>query len=406
MVNDSPNLYEKLLHLKELELNSLLEITQAINSNLPEAALYKIYHFTLIANLNINKLALYVMDEEWSCKVNYGTEKNYKKQPIISELLSINKITEIKNTIPAFNEFDKAIPISHKANTLAYVLVSSSSNKDSGLEEVNTSFIQTFTNIIIVAIENKKLARKELAQQAFRKEMEIAKEVQSFLFPKNLPVNERVHIKASYYPHDSIGGDYYDYIKLSENSFIVCIADVSGKGIPAALLMSNFQASFRTLVRQTNDLKQIIEALNYNILDNAKGERFITFFIALFDIEKNTIKYVNAGHNPPMLIANKEALALDKGTTILGVFDKLPFINEQEISLPRNSMLFAYTDGLTETSTEEGEEYGHERLQEYLLHQNIKDEGELHSNLYEDLKRFKGKAKFPDDITYWSCLIG
>ena len=170
--------------------------------------------------------------------------------------------------------------------------------------------------------------------------------------------------------------------------------------------MSNFQASFRTLVRQTNDLKQIIEALNYNILDNAKGERFITFFIALFDLEKNTIKYVNAGHNPPMLITNKEALALDKGTTILGVFDKLPFINEQEISLPHNSMLFAYTDGLTETSTEEGEEYGHERLQEYLLHQNVKEEGELHSNLYEELKRFKGKAKFPDDITYWSCLIG
>ncbi len=407
MVNEKPSVFEKLLHLKELELNSLLEITQAINANIPEEALYKIYHFTLIANQHITKLALYVMDEDWNCKVNYGTTKNYKKQSVTSEILSINKITEIKNDLPLFNEFDKIIPILHKTTTLAYVLIgSNATNNLEGLEEVNTSFIQTFTNIIIVAIENKKLARKELTQQAFRKEMEIAKEVQSFLFPKNLPNNERVCVQASYHPHDSIGGDYYDYIQLSEKEFLICIADVSGKGISAALLMSNFQASLRTLVRQTSDLKQIIKELNYNILDNAKGERFITFFIAVINLEKNTIKYINAGHNPPLLIANNEAVLLDKGTTILGVFDKLPFVKEQEIELPSNAMLFAYTDGLTETSTEEGEEYGPERLHEFLLKQNIKETEALHSNLYEELKRFKVKASFPDDITYWSCKIG
>jgi sigma-B regulation protein RsbU (phosphoserine phosphatase) len=404
MVNDTPGLFEKMLHLKELELNSLLEITQAINANLPEEALYKIYHFTLIANLNINKLALFVIDEDWNCKVNYGTDKNYKNQTISEDILSITKITDIKSDLPGYNEFDKVIPILHKTNVLAYVFVGSG-NRESTTEDVNTSFIQTFTNIIIVAIENKKLARKELAQQAFRKEMEIAKEVQSFLFPKNLPDNQRVHIKASYHPHDSIGGDYYDYIKLSEKSFLVCIADVSGKGIPAALLMSNFQASLRTLVRQTSNLKQIIEELNYNILDNAKGERFITFFIAVFDLENNKIKYINAGHNPPMLISNGEALLLDKGSTILGVFNKLPFINEQEIALPSDSLLFAYTDGLTETATEEGEEYGNERLQAYLLTQDVKEEDQLHSNLYEELIRYKGKARFPDDITYWSCRV-
>ncbi len=403
MVEDS-ELFKKLLHLKELELNSLLEITQAINSNLPEEALYKIYHFTLIANLNINKLALFVFDEEWGCKVNYGTDKNYKNQTVTPEILEISKITEVKGSLQGFAEFDKVIPISHKTTVLAYVLVSSS-GRETPAEDVNTSFIQTFTNIIIVAIENKKLARKELAQQAFRKEMEIAKEVQSFLFPKNLPDNQRVRIKASYHPHDSIGGDYYDYIKFSNDAFLICIADVSGKGIPAALLMSNFQASLRTLVRQTKDLKQIVEELNYNILDNAKGERFITFFIAIFDLANNKINYINAGHNPPMLISNGEVVLLDKGTTILGVFNKLPFVNQQEIVLPHDSMLFAYTDGLTETASEEGEEYGNERLQSYLELQNINEEDRLHANLYEELARFKGKAKFPDDITYWSCVI-
>src|SRR5690606_33837514 len=147
------------------------------------------------------------------------------------------------------------------------------------------SFVQTFTSIIVVAIENKKLARKELEQEVFRKELEIAREVQSMLFPKELPDTDKVRAFASYLPHHTIGGDYYDYIQQDENNFLVCIADVSGKGIPASLLMSNFQASLRTLVRQTNDLKQIVNELNFVIKANAKGERFITFFVAAFDLQ-------------------------------------------------------------------------------------------------------------------------
>jgi len=403
MVIETNHLLKKLLHLKELELNSLLEVTQAINSNLPEEALYKIYHFTLIANLNINKIALYVLDEEWNCKVNYGTEKNYKNQPLTPEILSYTAVSDIENG-ETFNEFEKVIPIAHKSIVLAYVFINRK-NKDESTEEINTSFIQTFTNIIIVAIENKKLARKELLQQAFRKELEIAKEVQSFLFPKNLPKNDWISIKASYHPHDIIGGDYYDYVELPNNKFLLCIADVSGKGISAALLMSNFQASLRTLVRQTTDLKQIIEALNFNILDNAKGERFITFFLSIIDTANHKIKYINAGHNPPALIYDNKVELLDKGTTILGVFNKLPFLNEQEINLPRPALLFAYTDGLTETASESGEEYGHERLHDFLINNNSEEEEAIHAKIYNELKAFKGKSAFPDDITYWTCKL-
>ncbi len=401
MVNDSPEELKNQLNLKDLELNSLLEITQAINTNMPEEALYKIYHFTLIANLNIKKLALFVLDGEWECKVNYGTEKQYKHKKLTEEILAINRIANIKPNTEDFGEFDIVIPVAHKSNLLAYILIGGGEKK----EELNMSFVQTFTNIIIVAIENKKLARKELAQQALRRELEIAKDVQSFLFPKNLPDSLHVEIKSSYYPHDSIGGDYYDYIKLDEDSFIVCIADVSGKGIPAALLMSNFQASLRILVRHNSDLKQIIKELNQLILENAKGERFITFFIALINTKEKTVKYINAGHNPPIFISNKEIRPLDKGTTILGVFNKLPTINEQEIKYSGNSMLFAYTDGLTETSNEESEEYGIERLEKYLTDNYNLDLEKIHSSLYEELNKFRGTVRFPDDITYLSCII-
>jgi sigma-B regulation protein RsbU (phosphoserine phosphatase) len=103
-------------------------------------------------------------------------------------------------------------------------------------------FIQALSNIIIVAIENKKLARKQLEQEAFRKELEIASDVQQFLFPDKLPNTERLKMEASYLPHDLVGGDYYDFIPINKNQFLLCVADVSGKGIPAALMMSNFQA--------------------------------------------------------------------------------------------------------------------------------------------------------------------
>ena len=115
--------------------------------------------------------------------------------------------------------------------------------KDDYQNEDGIKFIQALSNIIIVAIENKKLVRKQLPQESFRKEFEIASDVQQFLFPDKLPNTDLLKIEASYFPHDMVGGDYYDYIPINKNQFLICVADVSGKGIPAALMMSNFQAS-------------------------------------------------------------------------------------------------------------------------------------------------------------------
>lgn len=399
MVND--NNLQTQLHLKDLELRSLLEITQAINSNLPEESLYKIYHFTLLSNLNIKKLALYVKDENWGCKVHYGALVNFRNIALPESIMGLKVPSDMPAEVPEeFKVFSRCIPVAHKANVLAYLLV----NHDNSAEE-NINFLQTFTNIIIVAIENKKLARKELSQQALRRELEIAGEVQSFLFPKSLPQNDELYIKATYYPHDNIGGDYYDYIPLDEKEFVLCIADVSGKGIPAALLMSNFQACLRTLLRHTKDLKYIAAELNHQIIANAQGERFITFFIAKVNLETRKIFYVNAGHNPPMLWDGTEMYFLDKGSTMLGVFDKLPFLNEQIIDLQRNSILLAYTDGLTETNNDAEEEYGTQRLEDFLREYPRMSIETIHNSIFREVEVFRGKNKFPDDITYLTVVM-
>jgi phosphoserine phosphatase RsbU/P len=401
-------LLKKQVEKKELELNALLEITQAINSNLPEESLYKIFNFTLRSNLNLKKMALFVLDEIWNCKVHFGTVKNYNKTRLddrVKLVKNIHSMTEFDNC--DFDEFDKVIPVAHKTETLALVFIG---KLDEGLSDhdhaESLKFIQALSNIIIVAIENKKLARRQLEQEAFRKELEIASDVQQFLFPKKLPNTDKLKVEASYLPHDRVGGDYYDYVPINKNQFLICVADVSGKGIPAALMMSNFQASLRTLLRQTPNLTEIVEALNFQVLENTKGEKFITFFGAIYDIVLQTMVYVNAGHNPPILYTPDEGLRLlEDGSTVLGAMHPLPFMNEGFVTGLKNFTLFAYTDGLTETSNEQGQEFGLSWLQSYFEKNSQKDLKEIHQDIIVTLDGFKGRNPYRDDITMLTCRV-
>ena len=404
----SDQLLKKKVDKKELELNALLEITQAINSNVPEDSLYKIFNFTLRSNLHIQKLALFVLDENWNCKVNFGTRKDFKKSTLDEHFRMIKKVHRMDEFEQGdFHEFDLVIPVAHKEKTLALVFVGDSENHQANHDrDEGIKFIQALSNIIIVAIENKKLARRQLVQEAFRKELEIASDVQQFLFPKKLPNTDRLKIEASYLPHDLVGGDYYDYIPINKNQFLICVADVSGKGIPAALMMSNFQASLRTLLRQTPNLKEILEALNFQVLENTKGEKFITFFGAIFDLSLKTMVYVNAGHNPPILCTRKGGVRLlDEGSTVLGAMDPLPFINEGFITGLDEFLLFAYTDGLTETANEKEEEFGEKALIDYLAANCHKDLKVMHQDIIVALDGFKGTNAYRDDITMLSCRV-
>ncbi|MBS0000981.1 MAG: PP2C family protein-serine/threonine phosphatase [Cyclobacteriaceae bacterium] len=399
---------KKHFELKELELNALLEITQSINNNLPRESLYKIFNFTLRANLKLKKLALYVYDEFWACKVNFGTRNNFFKiSPTDSILLAdgISNLEGLDQNDP-FSEFEKVIPVKHKGNLLGVVLLGGYDLDDYRNGEINLNFIEALSNIIIVAVENKKLARKELEQKTFQKELEIARNVQHFLFPKKLPNNERIKLHSSYLPHQKVGGDYFDYIPVNDDQFLICIADVSGKGIPAALLMSNFQASLRTIVRQTTKFEKIIRELNYQILQNSNGESFITFFAALYNKTEKYFKYVNAGHIPPIFDSEKTGLTqLEKGTTVLGILDTLPFLNVGKIRNIDKFFFFAFTDGLIETFDEEDEPFGSERILEIIKDHKDMDLKNLHRIVIDEVTEFKGTRDFNDDITLFSCRI-
>ena len=410
--NNNTNL--DLLQIKELELNALVDITQSINNNVEEDKLYAIYNFTLKGSLHVKKSALFVFDkEEWQrktisdAKILFTPDKlELKVLQNITETTHLNSLN-LKDNI--YKEFTWVVPIQYKDKRLAYLFLYTDSfiTEESPLHQSIVRFVETLTSIVIVALENKKLIKEQVGQAALKKEMEIAKQVQTLLFPKHLPYEKHLKIKATYFPHALIGGDYYDYIPLKDDKFILCIADVSGKGIPAALLMSNFQASLRTLVRQTQDLKKIIEELNYQIYQNALGEHFITFFIGLYDRKNKNLSYINAGHNPAFLlnITKKESILLDKGTTILGIFHPLPFLEENSIEDLSDFYLFNYTDGVTEVNNPEGEQFGAERLFKFIESMQTVEPPEIHSHLVSKINLFKKNIPFPDDITMLSCKV-
>lgn len=390
------------LQIKEMELKTLLETMRAINANHSADNLYKIYRFILSSNQYLKKLALYVYDGEWSCKAHFGTAQDYSQVPLKEAALE-KEMRGWAGEAP-FEEFDRMIPISHKDTRLAYVFLGKSDKVDDD-EKLDADFIEALTNIIVVAIENKKLARKQQRQQEYNRQLEIARNVQSLLFPKQKPEQTRFTVEASYLPHHTVGGDYYDWIQVDKDRFLICIADVSGKGMPAAILMSNFQAALRILCRHTDDLTTIVTELNHLIMQNSRGENFITAFFMTYNFLDKRLRYVNAGHNPPFLFSDDRHNRLETGTTILGAFDRLPFLNVGQIEDIDSFLAFLFTDGFTETYNEQGEEFGEEYLLKFLNENLDMEQVRLHQELIALLNTFKGNNAYADDITLLSCRL-
>jgi len=231
------------------------------------------------------------------------------------------------------------------------------------------------------------------------------------LFPTSLPNDDKLEISAYYQPHHQIGGDYYDYIKLNEEEVVFCLADVSGKGISAAFLMSNFQANIRASIKRI-PIFYLVQKLNSKVMASAKGEKFITLFMAKYNLTTRVLNYINAGHNPPFLLSpsansgdrsDDNVSLLEKGCTGLGIFDELPEVNEGIITIPKNSILICYTDGVVELENEKGEEFGTEALKKLILENRDLSMQELNDVIIEKLAKYKGNQPYIDDIALFSC---
>lgn len=243
----------KRLQLSNFKLEALLSITLSINENLSTKALLQKYEKIIRNDLGIGKVVLFNYNKSWQCILASGVkDETYLNINVETELIPFREITNL--TVlnhPKLQGFDIVIPVFHKSIPLAYVLLGDIEEERDGISPVikHLNFFQTLTNILVVAIENKRLYAENIQQESLRKELDLARQMQSLLIPNpnELPHNENIKVSSYYQPHYEVGGDYYDFFYLNDNEIGFCIADVSGKGISAALLMSNFQASLRAL---------------------------------------------------------------------------------------------------------------------------------------------------------------
>lgn len=398
---------EVLLQLKQIQLQSLLEVTSSINRNESAKNLYKIFGFTLKGQFKLEKLIIfYRADSNWSKVHSFGiSEEEQEKIKIDPSWHMQSDIVELSQTnLSIRHYFDSMIPVRHKNEPLAYVMLSGLDQTDEITKSETLSFINTLTNILMVAIENKRLFKRQLQQERMRQEMELAVRVQSLLIPTELPDNQNFEMAAIYRPHRNIGGDYYDVIQ-EKNKVVVCIADVSGKGIAAALQMANFQAILRAKTEQDLPLIDLIRELNQSVVRITNCERFLSLFLCRYDISKRELEYVNAGHPPPYLISKGKTQLLETGTTLIGSFEDLPFVNSAKVEIEPDSILFMYTDGVTELENEKGVFFEEERLNAFIDKKKYDSSRQLNKELLETIEEFKGEADYSDDITVLSWKI-
>ncbi len=392
------------LELKDTKLNSLLEITNAINSNSPIEQLLKIFSFILKEQLNFKKFLLLHSQEEWNCLVKIGYKGKTDLTNVTKDFNRFREITLVESSnSPLLKEFQAVIPVYHLDKPLAYLLISTNL-KIENLEPSHFSFAQTLTNIIAVAVENKRLVRQNIIKERISKELEVASEMQKLLFPSDLPSNRKMDLSAKYVPRHAIGGDYYDFIPLGDEEYIICIADVSGKGISAALLMANFQATIRTLFKyQRFEMQFLMEELNKKVMRSAKGEKFITFFIAHYNAHTRTMKYVNAGHNHPIILNGRKITLLKDGCIGLGMLDELPYVQVGKLTLSPKTTFVLYTDGVVELENNEGEQFGIERLIKNIQSYAPLKMEDMNSIIFSKLDEWRDKLNFVDDTAIFSC---
>jgi phosphoserine phosphatase RsbU/P len=398
---------ENQIDFQEFKLTSLLEITNAINTKQPVEVLTKILGFILKEQLGFSKFILLHKQESWKTLLKTGVKGSIKEEAVIVNLARFKEITSIESSpSEIIAQFDSIVPVFHQKAPLAYLLISGESikNKPSAETINNMRFVQTLANIIVVAIENQRMMQVSIKQARLKKELEVASEMQKMLFPSDLPSNRKLDVHAKYTSRHQVGGDYYDFIQLSEDEYIICIGDVSGKGISAAMLMANFQATLRALYSyQQFELDFLIEELNKKVMKNAKGEKFITFFIAKYNIDTRKLTYINAGHNHPFITNGKTYELLDKGTIGLGMLEDLPFLKVGSLQLEPNSTLVMYTDGIIELENEKNEFFELDRLIKLVHNYYPLKMEDMNNIIFSKLDEWRASRNYVDDTAIFSC---
>ena len=298
-------------------------------------------------------------------------------------------------------------PLKIKEEVLGVIALVNKEN-DERFSELDASLLHALGNQAAISINNAKLYQALSEKERLEKELQIARDIQGFLFPKEAPRIEGFELASLARPAMEVGGDYYDYIKVSKDELGLVIADVSGKGIPGALVMAMVRSMLRAEAVGKSSAAQVLHRVNKSIYGDIKDDMFVSLFYLVLNVKKRTVNYARAGHDPALLFHGKEKRyeLLDKGGIALGL-DEGSFFDETleqgEVSLSPGDTLVLYTDGITEAVNRDNEEFGFRKLLEIVRRSSPANGEDNVSSLVERVDReiieFTGGLPQWDDIT-------
>ena len=385
-------------------LNSLFELSKEFGLFSESTKVAKLLVYSIIGQFLISKFAVISFKEDnieiLESKIASSDLNSALKSYNYSKIVNSVKKDEIKKNYEELFKigFELIVPMQLQGNTRGLILLGKRIN-NSEYNESDIEFIYSIGSLAIISLENQKLFHEALEKQKMEEELEIAREIQINLLPSSIPKFNSFDIAGDNVSSKQVGGDYYDIIKLDENNFYVAIADVSGKGVPAALLMANIQAFLKIICRQGIKIDEATGIMNDLITENTSDGRFITFFWGIFNELNKTLTYVNAGHNPPLLIRDNKIIKLDKGGIILGVMKTFIPYTAEEVMLLENDVILLFTDGITEAMSKNHEEFSDERLERLVLTLTNKSAEEILKAIKREVQIFTMGAQQSDDIT-------
>lgn len=397
----------RMLDRKVYELNTLFDLSKDFNIMVDREEIIRIFKFAMLGQMLIRKF-FFILENEGERQVvassgikgNLSTEEVEELFALENDLIEVDD--ELEKAIPFLekNDIKAVIGLHFQSEKIALVGVGARANEEE-YSKSDYNFLRSLGNLAVLSIQKTFLLEERIEKERIEEELMIAKSIQKGLLPDPVPEFEPLDIAARNISSSQVGGDYFDIQITPSGEMLIAIGDVTGKGIPAALLMANLQAMLHVLLPIDITLSEASAKINDIIYQNTPSDKFITFFWGLFNQENSVFKYVNAGHNPPLLFrkGKDDPELLEEGGLILGAMSTMAPYTEQQITFASDDLLVFYTDGVTEAmNLDETEEFGEERLIESIRKHRSKPAEEIQESIIQDVLAFSDGKQY-DDIT-------
>lgn len=422
LVNLSGSAIEKAMIIEQLkdanrnldhkfqELNTLFDLSKEFNVGLDVSKVVRLITFALLGQIGVNRYAICLknkdgmeiiasrLEGEIDASTSLKPLCDLKKAELVQDLLKQRKL---RGAAVGLHQLGIAVLIPmHLQNETKGVILLGPRLRGGEYRKADLEFLYSLGNLAIISIENARLFRDAIEKQRLEDELNIAREIQQGLLPSEIPSVPGFEIAGINVPSYQVGGDYYDVLQHSEKDFVVAIGDVSGKGTPASLLMAGVQAVLRTIAPLHLPMPVATGRMNELICMNTHGGKFITFFWGVLETDSRTMRYVNAGHNPPLLIRKNGSLEkLEEGGLILGIMKSIPTYQEGVVTFEHGDILLMYTDGVSEAMNPENVDFSEAALESVTKEARHCSAKEIIAKIQEALEVHTKGSPQSDDIT-------